>query len=156
MKLLNDHPNLTLEEALKRAKEDDRLYQKHFITPAGQEASIVASRGVRAQPAQSSSSLSGASGAMAPFQRQQAASGVKKPRKRKKGAAPKAAGQPRKGGKGGGKSSGKTANTPDGRQKCFDYQKGKCTGPTCPNGRVHVCIYCDGPHPASECPQRPQ
>ena len=107
MKLLNDHPALTLGEALKRAKEDDRLFQKHFITPAGQEASIVASQSARQQQAQSSSSRAGASGAPFPPQRPPGAAGVKKSRKRKKGAAPKAAALPRKGGKGGGKSAGK-------------------------------------------------
>ena len=156
MKLLNDVPNLTLGEALKRAKADDRLYQKHFITPASQEASIIATRSVRQQPAQSSSSRAASSAMPPPPQRQQGGAGVKKPRKRKRGPAPKAASQPRKGGKGGGKQANKSANTPDGRQKCFDYQRGKCTGPSCPNGRVHVCIYCDGPHPGDECPQRSQ
>ena len=156
MKLLNDFPNLSLGDALRRAKEDDRLFQRHFITPSSQEASIVAAQGVRQSPAQSSSSRPASSAMPPPPQRQPNGAGVKKPRKRKRGPAPKAASQPRKGGKGGGKSAGKTATTPDGRQKCFDYQRGKCTGFTCPNGRVHVCIYCDGAHPGSECTQRPQ
>jgi len=40
--------------------------------------------------------------------------------------------------------------TPDGRQKCFAYNKGGCKDPKC--ARAHVCLRCNGPHPAFQCP----
>jgi hypothetical protein len=66
------------------------------------------------------------------------------------------------GGKGGGKQNSKSeksnnrkfenATTPDGREKCFRYNKK--TG--CPGncGRVHVCLMCNEPHPKTECPSQ--
>ena len=63
----------------------------------------------------------------------------------------------RGGGRGGGNGQGGWRNgasnfTPDGRSKCFAYQKGKCRG-NC--GYVHACLVCNGPHPAMHCPRRP-
>ena len=71
---------------------------------------------------------------------------MKKSRQKRK-AEPKAAGK--KGGKGTG-----TTTTPDCRQKCYKYNKGTCTASTCPDGRVHVCLKCDGPRAAKDRPQR--
>ena len=55
-------------------------------------------------------------------------------------------------GSGGSWRAGESAKTPDGRTKCFKYQRGACTG-AC--DRVHVCLVCYGQHPASQCPRRP-
>ena len=37
--------------------------------------------------------------------------------------------------------------TPDGRHKCFRFQKEKCNG--C--DRVHTCTICNAPHPKVRC-----
>jgi len=57
-------------------------------------------------------------------------------------------------GAGGGKNKGgkpvkqeSQFKTPDGREKCFRYQRGRCNG--C--DRVHSCVYCNGPHPGRDC-----
>ena len=42
--------------------------------------------------------------------------------------------------------------TPDGRQKCYKFQKGRCSGEC---GRVHICLLCNGDHPMMKCPKRP-
>ena len=43
--------------------------------------------------------------------------------------------------------------TPEGREKCYKYQKKQCPG-NC--GRVHACLACGGTHPVWECPKRPR
>ena len=48
--------------------------------------------------------------------------------------------------------SGGSGRTPDGRLKCFRYQRKKCQG-NC--GKVHTCLLCNGPHPMVECDRRP-
>ena len=53
---------------------------------------------------------------------------------------------------GGSWRAGESAKTPDGRAKCFKYQRGACTG-AC--DRAHVCLVCGGQHPANQCPRRP-
>ena len=54
--------------------------------------------------------------------------------------------------KGGGWRAGQQNTSPDGRLKCFRYQRGTCTG-SC--GKVHACLACGGPHPQSQCTRRP-
>jgi hypothetical protein len=49
--------------------------------------------------------------------------------------------------------AGESNFTPDGRAKCFKFNKGKCDG-SC--GYVHACLVCNGSHPISECPRRPK
>ena len=43
-------------------------------------------------------------------------------------------------------------NTPDGRQKCFKYNKGTCQGGC---GRVHTCLVCNGAHPMIQRTSKP-
>ena len=50
--------------------------------------------------------------------------------------------------------AGETNTTPDGRLKCFRYQRGKCSDPRC--DKVHVCLVCNGEHPKKACPRRPK
>ena len=59
-----------------------------------------------------------------------------------------------KGGKDAGKGKKRRARemhskTADGREICFQYQRGTCSG-SC--GRVHVCTGCLGNRPSKECP----
>ena len=89
-----------------------------------------------------------------------------------KGRGPNRPGGRPKGGKGRGKSQGKASKgqqqgqqlqswragesttTPDGRLKCFRFQRGLCNNPNC--DEVHVCTVCNGNHPAKDCPRRPK
>ena len=149
MKLLNADPSRTLKQALKMAREDNPLTQRYFLTPATLAAGVAVASGHKGQPAASSGGYP-AQRALAnvPHAAPKAspAQGVKKPKKRRSGKAQKSK-------KGGSKGSGKSGLTPDGRQKCYGYQNGRCKGPTCPQGRVHACLRCNGPHLVSECPQ---
>ena len=58
-------------------------------------------------------------------------------------------GNPSGGPYGKGKAKGK-GKTPDGRQICYNWNNGTCSG-NC--GRVHVCLFCLGTHPVSQCPR---
>ena len=49
--------------------------------------------------------------------------------------------------------SAATNTTPDGRLKCFAYQRGKCRG-AC--GKVHACLICNGDHPMTQCHRKPK
>ena len=50
--------------------------------------------------------------------------------------------------------SGLTTKTPDGRQKCFPFQrKAGCTRKDC--DKIHACLVCNGPHGQHACPQKP-
>ena len=44
---------------------------------------------------------------------------------------------------------GDRAKTPDGREKCFAYNREGLHNQNCQ--RVHVCLGCNGPHPRSQC-----
>ena len=43
--------------------------------------------------------------------------------------------------------------TPDGREKCFAFNRDNCNNAACQ--RVHVCLHCNGPHTRSKCPTAP-
>ena len=98
------------------------------------------------------------------------------PQKKKKSAKKGGAGNggQQGGGKGGGKGDGKGAGkgtagvkrefkstmeqnlhtrTSDGREICFKFQRGTCTGEC---KRVHVCRLCLGTHPSKTCPRGPR
>jgi hypothetical protein len=47
---------------------------------------------------------------------------------------------------------GENPKTPDGRDKCYKFQRGNCP---CNCGRVHTCLRCNGPHPMNACPSTP-
>ena len=57
-----------------------------------------------------------------------------------------------KGGKAGTWRQGTSNTTPDGRLKCFRFQRGACTGGC---GKVHSCLVCNGNHGANSCPRKP-
>ena len=146
MRNLNADHGLSLGGALALARQDERLIQRYFTTPAGLAAGAAFASGqVRRQSVSAPASSSNV--AANPGGKQGRGKGNVKKSRQKRKAEPKAAGK--KGGKGSG-----TTSTPDGRQKCFKYNKGTCTSGACPDGRIHVCLKCDGPHPAKECPQR--
>ena len=47
---------------------------------------------------------------------------------------------------------GESKFTPDRKEKCGPFQRGRCQG-NC--NRVHVCWVCNGPHGDRQCPRRP-
>ena len=48
--------------------------------------------------------------------------------------------------------SGQSGFTPDGRMKCYRYQRNQCSGGC---NKVHACLVCNGNHPMISCPRRP-
>ena len=160
----------TLAKALARARKDTALLQRYFITPvalaAGAEAAYAASsgKGSRRVDADRQPPSRPAEGSQAPpasLGQPGKCSGLKGSGKGK-GSGRKGRGKNSGQGSGGkGKptsdktswKSGTSNNTPDGRLKCFRYQRGNCDG-NC--GRVHSCLVCNGPHPVKDCPRLPK
>ena len=77
-----------------------------------------------------------------------------------KGAKGKGKGKQRGGNQGGGNfgtagpanwRAGQSNTTPDGRMKCFKFQRGKCSGGC---GKVHQCLVCNGEHGMQNCPRK--
>ena len=129
--------------------KDSSLAQKHFQIPlsVAAGAAAAANRQPRAQPAQAPPPQRPQEGAAAQ-DRQWAA-----PPPDPGPAGAKGRGKGRGGkGKGVGWRAQSNPRTPDGRLKCFRYQRNKCPG-NC--GKAHVCLVCNGAHPASKCHLRP-
>ena len=154
---------LTLVDAMAAVKKDAALFQKYFVTPTAVAAGAEAAR-----------SAAAAASSHAPARLQNArpagrtGDGLPGGGRPAEGFAsdfpppPPQLGVARSGkGKGGGKGksgkrtgwrSSQSNSTPDGRAKCFKYQKGQCNGGC---GRVHACLVCGGPHPMTQCPRKP-
>ena len=49
------------------------------------------------------------------------------------------------------KSAPPQRHTDPSSEVCYGWNKGSCNGPSCPDGRRHVCRLCQGSHKASEC-----
>ena len=49
---------------------------------------------------------------------------------------------------------GRNNLTPDGRLKCFKYQRDKCKEKNC--AKVHVCLVCNNDHPMIRCDRKPK
>ena len=155
----------TLEQALRAAREDTSLIQKYFLTPVSLAAGAEAARmAVQKRPAPAEWSgpppTRQADGSAAnPVMYEHGAKGRGK---RTGGRGGKGAGNrgnaKGRGKKGvthhnsGGWSAGEQNSTPDGRLKCFRFQRGKCTDPRC--DKVHSCLVCNGPHGKKDCPRR--
>ena len=152
----------TLVQALVDTRKDTGLLQRHFITPT---AMAVGADAARAASGSAASSSRPAALSNAPASQQHAImpygggrpaegfeAGVRLPPQAHGG------GRQNKGkGKGKGKGSSwkqmRNPSTPDGRQKCYRYNKGTCPGDC---GRVHSCLICNGPHPQTSCPKKPR
>ncbi len=146
---------LTITAALKQARQDRDTFIQHFQTPMSLSAALA----VLNQPASSSSQSQPRGRSRSPRRTRtplplpaRPPSGADEPnidyRKDAKG---KGKG---KGGKTKGKDAQKPAEilkTPDGRFKCFRYQRGNCKDPKC--GNVHVCLICNGAHGKRDCPE---
>ena len=167
----------TLAAALEAARNDTALLQKYFITPISLAAGAEAARataGKRPAPADwpVPPSTRQAEGSSAPPISFSDSSGGGRRGNPKGGKGAKGNPKGGKGGKDKGKgkrqnqqpqqqqqqgqrwTSGESNETPDGRMKCFRYQRGKCTDANC--GRVHACLVCNGKHPKMHCPLRPR
>ena len=158
----------TLKKALEDTRKDPGLLQRHFITPTAMAAGADAARAASGSGSSSSrpAAVQQQQLALMPFSGGRPAEGFDAgssallPFGGPFGGSRPAKGKGRKG-KGKGKSKTKpdgwklTKNpmTPDGRQKCFRYNKETCPGDC---GRVHVCLVCGGPHPLTKCPQKPR
>ena len=177
--LVNENGS-TLKEAMVAAREDTALFQKYFITPVSLAAGAEAARSTsskRQAPQEwalppPTRQADGSSAMPVSFGAAQAGPNGKG-KGRAKGRGKQQQGrqqqfqqrqqpqqqpqqQPRQNDRSQGSrwSDGERNVTPDGRMKCFRYQRNKCTDPNCP--RVHVCLVCNGKHPKIECPKRPR
>ena len=144
-----NNSGVTIAQALKDAMMHQPTSIKYFTTPVSLAAGAAAagSKRSRGSPQPSRPAVGMAADAAAPAQGEgQGWWDNKYSKKYKKG--------DKKSGRGNGGSwrGGESAKTPDGRAKCFKYQRGACTG-AC--DRVHVCLVCNGQHPANQCPRRP-
>jgi len=150
----------TYSVALREARSDTALLQRYFLTPvsmaAGAEAALHAAP---KRPLQSAGSgARPADGATQPTvtsdysKRQKKGDGKGKGTRKTKGGG-KAEGKSKQSSNCSGWDAHEKGKTPDGRDKCYRYQRDQCNG-RC--GRVHVCVVCDGPPPKRSCPLRPQ
>ena len=144
-----NNAGVTIAQAFKDAMMHQPTSIKYFTTPVSLAAGAAAagSKRSRGSPQPSRPAVGMAADAAAPAQGEgQGWWDNKYSKKYKKG--------DKKSGRGSGGSwrGGESAKTPDGRAKCFKYQRGACTG-AC--DRVHVCLVCNGQHPANQCPRRP-
>jgi len=137
----------TLVGALRAVRKDAGLHQRYFLTPT---AVATGAGAARTAASSASSSLKRPLESTA-----RPAEGFQAPTS----ASADGGGGPSAKGKGKGNPKRKPTwkknqnpRTPDGRQKCFKYHKGKCSGGC---GRIHACLVCGGPHPLMQCPQKP-
>ena len=155
-KFMND--GLSFARALAMASKDPEVREQAFVTPL--LLHVAASARSAPPPPPRGGWPGAASSTQQPPQKQQKVSS-EKPGELGKGGG--------KGGKGKGKNKDKGANVPenkgdaskkkfalqrttaDGREICFKFQRGTCTGPC---ERVHVCNICLGNHSAKNCPKK--
>ena len=158
--LVNDGA-MNLAGALVTAREDTSIFQKYFLTPVALAAGAEAARAAAKRPADPSWTSGSVPPNLRPVEGSQAEpAAFVPPASKGKGKQSKGKGKGKNNKKGGGKQQGgaswranESTVTPDGRMKCFKFQKGKCPG-NC--GKVHTCLVCNGKHPVTKCPQRPQ
>jgi hypothetical protein len=143
-----------LYDALKLAREHGPTFVKYFSTPVALAAGAAAASGV----------ISGASSGRASHRSRsprgdRPSEGAEQDTVKWKGDG-KGRSDGGKKGKGGGKQNRRTGwkststnTTPDGRLKCFAYQRGKRQGGC---GKVHVCLICNSDHPMTQCHRRPK
>ena len=145
---------MTIKEALKSAMEDDKTYRKYFTLPVSWAAAASTTADTSSKKPSREYDQRGRSRSPQRSQQRGRSSGGKgsgsKSRSKGKG---KGKGSSSKGKSGKQRqpgTNGERRNTPDGRQKCFAYNREGCHDKNC--GRVHVCLFCAGPHPATACP----
>ena len=138
---------MSIKAALKAARHDEKTLRNHFTLPISVAAAAAANR---QEEGGRSSNVRGRERSRSPHQRGDS---------RAKRSKSKGQGKHPQGGKGKGKGKNNNSKskrsktdrwtTPDGRQKCFAYNKEGCQDRACQ--RVHVCLRCGGAHPAYEC-----
>ena len=153
-KVMNEE-NITLRKALKEAMAHEPTFRKYFTMPtslaAGAAAAAAASHTNKVPPPkQMDRPWDGAAEPAASW----AAPATPPPRPHKgQGKLATPVKKPKKQG-GKGWTSAASNTTPDGRLKCFKFQREKCFVKDCP--RVHVCLVCNGDHPKIRCPKKPK
>ena len=138
----------TIKEAMARAREDEKVFRKHFTLPISLAAASTATAGDGARPSRDHDRRS-----RSPRQGQMEVYRPSPQKGKGKGNSKRKAGHNKKGK---GKMSAADhdrGKTPDGREKCFAFNRDSCHNAACQ--RVHVCLHCNGPHPRSKCPTAP-
>ena len=151
----------SIAEALRKARGDEVTRSKYFLTPVSLAAGAAVAREAMRGRQRSRTPRREAHRPLDGLERSQTEA-PRDAQPSKEGPPPP---PPGRGAKGGGKKGGRgrdgaakgwraggSRTTPDGRFKCFRYQRGKCDGKC---GMVHSCYVCNGPHPMKECTRRP-
>ena len=145
----------SLYDALTLARDHSPTFIKYFSTPVALAAGAAAASGV----------LGGAPSGRATRRsrsprRDRPSEGTEQDTEKWKGDHHRGKGDGGRKGKGSGKQNRRTGwkststnVTPDGRLKCFAFQRGKCQGGC---GKVHVCLICNGDHPMTQCHRKPK
>ena len=158
---------MAIGDALTAAMQHARTFNRYFEMPTCMEAGAAAApqqianssgNQVRGTKREWQQTVSISSSSTPPNQLDQSAvkgKGKGKKGKGKKGESKgKVKGQETKGiGKGAGSwKAGMSNITPDGKLKCFAFQRGRCAG-NC--NMAHACQVCNGPHGLKDCPRKP-
>jgi hypothetical protein len=147
------YEQITLGEALERARKDMQLRERYFTTPLGfcAMAALQNFSALSLSPSSSASTAASVSDSPTKWKR------VKKPWTEKIVKKPwtekgKGKGKGKEGGKGKRKGKEMARETPDGRKLCFAFNSAAegCAGGC---GFVHACRLCFGTHPAHRCGQ---